>query len=269
MGSLFSCIERKFSTYRIVVVERANYDWSDNVPTTHEWYKRDMRNSAAEIHAAICKSKVAKERIILVGGSQGGLIAQMYYYMFPQQVVGYVGIDPSTEDFFTRAVPIVQLGLRSSWLVYRIMVLCSYTGITNVFVDLLGIMPSEMKHIFEELGATEKETHDVFCKFVSTRNLSAMAQEFDSFEVGCEQVRAMRKLHPHMDVPVVVLTGLNWQEYDASYTPIWQQAQHDNIASQSEDAVQVLLPNNTHGQTCLGEYDLVHTLIDEMVSKIK
>jgi len=246
------------------------------VPATHKWYHRNGDNNVAELRAVLRSPdfKFCNEKqFLLVGGSHGGATALYYYYKHPEDVCGMVFLDPSTPDFYTRAVPIVKMGLVSAPYVYAIGAIIGYTGIFRLMAELFGpiMLPADLKFVFDEVPK-EMVTY-ALSNFVSPRGMWGMSKEFSGFAEMCEQIREEGKrqiaLGKKITVPVVCLTGLNWSQYDNNYGKIWQEVQYEHIVSRCEDAVQILLPNNNHPQVCVGEMKLVIASVDEVISYIQ
>ena len=78
-------------TNRTCSYDRAGMGWSD--PTAPE----NRASAAADLHTLLER---AGERapFVLVGASRGGLLVRSYLLAYPDEVVGFVFVDPSTED---------------------------------------------------------------------------------------------------------------------------------------------------------------------------
>jgi pimeloyl-ACP methyl ester carboxylesterase len=104
----WTLVQREVSrTSRTCAYDRAGMGWSD--PTTPS----NRASSAVDLHALLQK---AGERgpYVLVGASRGGLLVRSYLLEYPDDVAGFVFVDPSTEDrLFTmidgQAVAIAQV----------------------------------------------------------------------------------------------------------------------------------------------------------------
>lgn len=88
----WTLVQREVSrSNRTCSYDRAGMGWSDpTTPTTRA-------SSAVDLHALLEK---AGERgpYVLVGASRGGLLVRSYLEAYPDDVVGFVFVDPSTED---------------------------------------------------------------------------------------------------------------------------------------------------------------------------
>jgi pimeloyl-ACP methyl ester carboxylesterase len=79
-------------TYRVCSYDRANSGWSDSRP--------DVETPArivADLHAVL-DTAGEKPPYLMVGASAGGLYVRLYQLEYPNDVIGLVFVDPSTED---------------------------------------------------------------------------------------------------------------------------------------------------------------------------
>ena len=91
--------------------DRAGMGWSD--PTT----PATRASSAVDLHTLLGK---AGEHGVLVGASRGGLLVRSYLDAYPDDVAGFVFVDPSTEDrLFTmidgQAIAIAEVTAEQPW----------------------------------------------------------------------------------------------------------------------------------------------------------
>lgn len=259
--SIYYFLGRYFKGIRYCLYDKGSTGESDDIPTTHKWYHKDGDGNADELHAILHHKNfpIKDEKFLIIGGSQGGLIAQYYYYKYPEDVAGIIFIDPSTEDFYTKAPPLIYYGLNFAPTLYSIAPFFAHIGILRLYYYYF--VNSQM---VKELGV-DPEMYQVF---FSARNMFGMNIDFTGFSDLCEQTRKIR-VGKRIKVPIAVVTGLNWSESVPEYTPIWEKVQYENIATQSDDSIHVILPNDNHGQACLGELDLITQLIHELSKKIQ
>jgi len=88
----WTLVQREVSkTNRICSYDRAGMGWSD--PTT----PTNRASSAVDLHTLLEK---AGERgpYVMVGASRGGMLVRSYLADFPDDVIGFVFVDPATED---------------------------------------------------------------------------------------------------------------------------------------------------------------------------
>ena len=88
----WTLVQREVSrSNRTCSYDRAGMGWSDpTTPTT-------SAGSAADLHALLEKGG-ERGPYVLVGASRGGLLVRSYRETYPDDVVGFVFVDPSTED---------------------------------------------------------------------------------------------------------------------------------------------------------------------------
>lgn len=88
----WTLVQREVSrTNRTCSYDRAGMGWSD--PTTPE----TRASSAADLHSLLEKGG-ERGPFVLVGASRGGLLVRSYLLEYPDDAVGFVFVDPSTED---------------------------------------------------------------------------------------------------------------------------------------------------------------------------
>ncbi|MCX5970519.1 MAG: alpha/beta hydrolase [Coprothermobacterota bacterium] len=86
-------------TQRVCTYDRAGLGWSEASP-----YPRLATREVEELHALMQKAEIAPP-YILVGHSLGGVLARLFAYTYPNEVVGLVLVDPGHEEQKTRQEP--------------------------------------------------------------------------------------------------------------------------------------------------------------------
>jgi pimeloyl-ACP methyl ester carboxylesterase len=254
-----------FKDYRFIVYDKGFNGNSDDVPVNHKNYTRDAVGIARELHDLVHHDlfPVKNEKLLFIAGSQGGLMAQYYYFVHPEDLAGIVYMDPSTEEFFSAAPGIIGLGLKLAEYVYVVAYCMARLGILRLYRDFMISKNSEMNIV------CLKNRNSMFEEFFSARNMWAMKLDFKYFSPACDQVKAIRSKSRKMDIPIACITGLNWSNAGApEYTPIWKRVQTENIVNSANDAIHCILPNDNHGHVCMGHNDMVHSLCDEITAKI-
>lgn len=81
---------------RACVYDRAGFGWSE---TGHS---PTLENRIADLEQLIAKTEIARNGLILVGHSYGGLMVRGYTSRHPEQIAGLVLVDSAHEDQFAR-----------------------------------------------------------------------------------------------------------------------------------------------------------------------
>jgi len=88
----WTLVQREVSrANRVCSYDRAGSGWSD--PTT----AATRASSAHDLHTLLERAG-EQEPFVLVGASRGGLLIRSYLLAYPDEVAGFVFVDPSTED---------------------------------------------------------------------------------------------------------------------------------------------------------------------------
>ena len=82
--------------------DRAGLGWSDPYPGPYS-----IEQEVDALHAALRKLKI-KGKLILVGGSYGGFMIQLYANKYPDNVFGLVCVDANTVYFFDKHPKVVE-----------------------------------------------------------------------------------------------------------------------------------------------------------------
>ncbi|HET9371952.1 MAG TPA: alpha/beta hydrolase, partial [Vicinamibacterales bacterium] len=78
-------------SHRVCSYDRAGHGWSDPAPSG------GSSTTAGDLHALLAAA-AEKPPYVLVGASRGGLLVRTYLAAYPDEVVGFVFVDPSSED---------------------------------------------------------------------------------------------------------------------------------------------------------------------------
>lgn len=191
---------RLFDDYRVVVVERAGYGWSDNSGGA----SRDIETVLQETRLAL---QVAGESppYILLPHSMSGLEAIHWANRYPDEVKAIVGLDPATPPIYEIMPPPL--------LTMRLVAFTAQTG-------LLRLMPFLCRDAPSAQYLTEDEVA-VYCSIMYRRTLTAdMLAEVEITQENALLVAS----HGYPDVPFYVFIsngdGLpmdNWGEVLSAY----------------------------------------------------
>ncbi|ORX60745.1 alpha/beta-hydrolase, partial [Piromyces finnis] len=77
--------------YRVIIVEPFGYGISD---VTKD--ERNTKNIVSELHA--CIQKLGLEKYYLMAHSIGGIYSLAYTNEYPEEILGYIGLDPTPRD---------------------------------------------------------------------------------------------------------------------------------------------------------------------------
>lgn len=88
----FTLVQREIErSHRICSYDRAGFGWSDSVTA------ETRRPTSRDLHDLLLASG-EKPPYVLVGASRGGLLIRGYFADHPDEVAGFVFVDPATED---------------------------------------------------------------------------------------------------------------------------------------------------------------------------
>jgi pimeloyl-ACP methyl ester carboxylesterase len=155
--------------FKMLVFDRAGYGTS-----TVSTLERTPKNVAAELNELLSKLNI-KEKIILVGHSQGGLYSVQYALMYPEKVKGMVLVDPATpfDDEFKKSL--TQDEYTSSGIDktagFKMGLTLSKIKLSFLFKPLLKKSPPFYYHKFE------KEAETYMLKSATSLNTNKTALE--------------------------------------------------------------------------------------------
>lgn len=158
--------------YRIVVVERAGYGWSDDSDTP-----RDIDTVLAETRTALQQAGESPPYVLLPH-SMSGLEALHWANRYPDEVAAIVGLDP--------AVPPVYAELPPPRLVIGLGTFVARTGLLRLAPALCeGADAVSQGHLTDEETAA-------YCAMIYRRTWSAnMLAEVDATQANAGQVAAL------------------------------------------------------------------------------
>ena len=141
--TLYSRLEQD---YRIVVVERLGYGFSDDI----QGDSRDIDTVLAHTRQALQKAEI-KGPYTLVAHSMAGLEALHWVAKYPEEVQGIIGLD--------MALPSSYTDLRLYPLAYKGLQMAANLGLSRVFYDadkqvpalVAGALTAEEKQIYKAL----------------------------------------------------------------------------------------------------------------------
>lgn len=148
--------ERLAQHYRIAVVERAGYGWSDIADTP-----RDLGTVLAQTRTALDRAGEAPP-YVLFPHSMAGLEAVHWANTHPDEVTAVIGLDPLVPGYLERAEETASLS--------RVETVLARTGLMRAGPDIFGQnFPAARKGLLSEREAEIAET--VFMRRTHTPNM--------------------------------------------------------------------------------------------------
>lgn len=193
---------------RVCSYDRAGMGWSDAyVPTG----PRTSGQIAEQLHSLLRAAGVARP-YVLVGHSNGGMLVRLFQSRFPDEVVGAVLVDSSTEDMDDLFAGKKQVreppDLRSAWRREPLLRVLMWTGVVRW--QLRARAP---EHFVRAVGAAVLEEGIYLMN--QPKWYPAAVAELDGMPASYDELHATRGLG---DLPLVVLTSGRFVP-NGSYSP--------------------------------------------------
>jgi pimeloyl-ACP methyl ester carboxylesterase len=231
---------------RVCSYERAGYGWSESGPTP-----RTSRQMVTELHTLLVKASVPGP-YVLVGHSFGGLLVQLFAFVYPQEAAGLVLVDSQSGDLINRSSTF-RTFISEQAKNLSIFSLLAPFGLTRLATEA-GLAPVNFTGYPPDIQPIAKA-------FVEQTRFSSSAHDEEvGMEQSMSQVRAAR--HPLGKLPLVVLTrGLFAPEDEKA---LWLELQQD-LVHLSSVGTQVMALQSGHG-IMLDQPDLVIAAIKQVVT---
>ena len=170
---------------RVCSYDRAGLGWSEENPGPYS-----IAGEVEALHRGLTALGV-KGKLVIVGHSYGGFMAQLYASLFPQEVIGLVLVDPNTVSFFDRH-PLVLDEIHAQG---RILDVAALLGLprwlaVGEFRDNLRLPKDEDIKKALELS-------------FATKHLRSLAKMLGAYN---NTVDALRALDVRIDIPVTILS---------------------------------------------------------------
>ncbi|CAF3832219.1 unnamed protein product [Rotaria sp. Silwood1] len=113
----------------------------------NDWNTENLESELLLLKQVFTKSRLRKP-FILIGGSIGGLLAHLYYLMYPEDVAGIILLDPTPPTVFERESPVVT-DMNRARFICRIMARAASWGLlrpVSFFLDYFRV--GDFGHFF-------------------------------------------------------------------------------------------------------------------------
>ena len=238
---------------RVTSFDRPGNGWSDESPK-----ERTSQNIAMELHEALHKAKIFGP-YVFVGHSFGGIDAQMFAQLYPDEVAGLILVESSHADQ-CKEVSMPEINP-------TLTMLASHLGISRLLTHSAAYKESVV--VFPE--PIQKALLAQLCTIKFTRTV---LQEFSHFKTSCDQLKALGDSLG--DKPITVITagktidakgsGMTQEQIDTSHRA-FQRFQKD-LVTKSSQGKQVFATESDH----MIPYNQPQIIVDaarEMIAKFR
>jgi len=214
----------------VVSFDRPGNGWSDESPLP-----RTSQNIVTELHTALEKAGIAGP-YIFVGHSFGGIDAQLFANLFPNQTLGVILVDSSHKDQREKMDPPPELN-------HTIMMLASRLGIVRLFMH----RPIYKQSLAPFPGPIQNQ---LLAQYQTTKFMNTVLQETSHLGTSYNQLKATTN---HLsDKPLTVITALKKMPAEGSgYT----EAQIDAFYNVFQVLQKDLVTYSTQGKQVFAESD--------------
>lgn len=246
----WSLVQPKVAEFtQVTAIDRAGNGWSDESPL-----ERTSENIITEFRTALQKANIPAP-YVLVGHSFGGINAQLWANLYPDEVLGVILVDSSHENQ-PETMPTPQMN-------HTMMMLASRFGVARLVTHLprykegVAVFPEQIQHqLLSQLRTT---------KFMRT-----VLGEGAQFEKSCKQLKTVgRSL---WNKPLIVISaakvtpaegsGYSQEQLDAFFVH-FKELQKD-LATKSTQGKQVIAEESDHMVT-LNQPQIIVDSIKEIV----
>ena len=246
----WSLVQPKVAEFtQVTAVDRAGNGWSDESPL-----ERTSENIIMEFRTALKKASIPAP-YVLVGHSFGGINAQLWASLYPDEVLGVILVDSSHEDQFEK-MPMPQMN-------HTLMMLASRLGVARLVTHLP--MYKKGVAVFQE-----QIQNQLLSQVRTTKFMRTVLGEASQFETSCKQLKAAGGSLG--DKPLIVISaakyasaeeiGLSQERLDAFFAD-FKELQKD-LAAKSTKGKQVIAEESDHMVT-LNQPQIIIDSIKEMV----
>ncbi|TPX74678.1 hypothetical protein CcCBS67573_g04063 [Chytriomyces confervae] len=199
---------------RVCWYDRAGYGWSESGPLP----QTAKRNS--EILHEVLKTAEEKGPFILVGHSFGAWTIRLYAAAYPEQVVGLVFLEPSSEDFEVRRSELWPAVSYQSLLADMDNYSTVFSTIGMLLSPFAAADRLALAGFEEEHGGSSRTKYSPRQTAVTFKGkfFKAVSSELANFlTISANQTRASMPKTPRSNLPITVLVAQN--EISAYCTP--------------------------------------------------
>jgi len=224
----WSLVQPKVAEFsQVTAIDRAGNGWSDESPL-----ERTSVNIITEFRTALKKANIPAP-YILVGHSFGGLNAQLWAGLYPDEVLGVILVDSSHEDHFEK-LPMPQLN-------HTAMMLASRLGIARLVTHL----PVYKKSVAVFPEQIQKQ---LLSQLRTTKFMRAVLGEGAQFETSCKYLKTVGSSLKHK--PLIVISAAKRASAEGSG---YSQEQIDAFFVHFKDSQKDLSAKSTRGKLVIAE----------------
>jgi len=216
------CAEQLSDKYKVVVIEPFGYGLSDIIDE-----ERTLENVVSEYHTAF--KEIGLEKYYLLGHSIGGLYSLKLANLYPEEVLGFIGIDstvPNQQD----VAKVLNIPLQTVFkFILRLMKGCDQLKLFDVMEK---INPNSSLPCDKDYNYSEKEL-EAFRIAKRRNNNKTLLNEIENLEKNISKVSDMK--FPE-NVPVLNLIAFD----KGKFNELWKKLHEDVITETFRSKVVVL-----------------------------
>lgn len=246
---------------RVCSYDRAGSGWSDASPLA-----RTSQNIADELHTLLKNADVPAP-YILVGHSFGGLDIRLFASKYPNEVVGMVLVESSSEDQLEKLPPWPVSNFQKLLINPKIAPLLASIGVFRV----LNHLPQSRVAIQMFPPNTQQE---ILAEASTVKSIRSQTQENANFKTSLKQVK--ENAGSLGNIPLIVITRGEegtpqetgeFQEFLNKWMQAWNQLQK-NLVTKSTNAQQIFAEHSGHAVPRL-QPEIIVQAVQEMVTAIR
>jgi pimeloyl-ACP methyl ester carboxylesterase len=228
----WSLVQPKVAEFtQVTAIDRAGNGWSDESPL-----ERTSENIITEFRTALKKANIPAP-YILVGHSFGGINAQLWASLYPDEVLGVVLVDSSHENQL-ETIPTPQMNRTIPMLASRFGIVRLITHFPK-YQGGIAVFPEEIQR-------------QLLSKFRTTKFMRTVLGEGAQFEKSCKQLKTVGR--SPWNKPLIVISaakvtpaegsGHSQEQLDAFFVH-FKELQKD-LATKSTQGKQVIAEESDH-----------------------
>eukprot|EP00026_Physarum_polycephalum_P004017 Phypoly_transcript_04034.p1 GENE.Phypoly_transcript_04034~~Phypoly_transcript_04034.p1 ORF type:complete len:453 (+),score=46.54 Phypoly_transcript_04034:902-2260(+) len=194
-------ISEKYPNTTVCTYDRLGYGWSEK--TRNE---RNTVNMVNEVRSLLVAAKINNKRMIYVGWSFGGLIAQLYARLFPAEMLGIILVDSMDHNVLTDD-PALKDEINTGRIMFTLSKALVPIGFMRL-VGFLGLLPPECGFPLSNTHLPHESEDAMRALFYSQPQfLDAAFDELDDLVAALEQSHELLGTPERVpeNVPTIVL----------------------------------------------------------------